>query len=689
LTSRPSVQGQLTVNRLAIQNRLVGDAVFSSTYNAGNDRFDTQVKLITDPVKYDEYLEDNDNIGQNIVLDGYFIPPDPDVPQDTLYNFDVRFHEIDMWVLPLIVKVFDSVEGRASGEGFIRGNLNDFDFHADFQTSNVFAKPRFLETNYFLNGHVVLDRQAGVVIDSVDVTDTQGGRGVLWGTVDLNDFKPITFLDLSFQLNRLQFLNNDYDPDVPFYGTVAGTGQVRLTGANTDLFLQTVEPIEVSSQSAISIPLIEETELSQNGKFIQFVEEFDPGRKSQVSLDEERLRQTTLDDNILENAIDDLTFNERFNLDLQFEAPENVNVNLIFDPVTGEVLTANGTGQVRITMQNEEVQMFGRYNINGGDYQFVSGEIFTRRLELESGGSISWQGDPANASLDISAVYRARPSVASLTYQNGASGLSESTGTQRFPVDLILEINGTVSSVQNNYYFRLPNSLDISTNSALSFTINQINRDEQQKLLQATSVLLTGNFIPTQSYNEATSTLRENLTRRSTVINPLISSQVISPLLSNQMNALLDSDVSRFDVDFNLNAYNEIDLGIALRLYNDKLIFRREGQITGGGPESTFGDRIGDLNATYQINEGLSVTAFHRQDQTLGNFSNRNPNDDITPSVDGIGIEAKVQFNTWQDLTNRIKNTFRRLLGIKPDNEEHAPDRRLTSSDQSSGNPKK
>jgi hypothetical protein len=239
------------------------------------------------------------------------------------------------------------------------------------------------------------------------------------------------------------------------------------------------------------------------------------------------------------------------------------------------------------------------------------------------------------------------------------------------PIDLIIEITGTVSSVENNYYFRTSNTIDLSSNSTLSFALNEINRDEQQKFLQATSILLTGEFIPSQSYDQATSSLSQRITSGSTVINPLLSNQVISPLLSNQINALLNSDVSRFDIDFNLNAYNEIDLGIALRLYNDRLIFRREGQLTGGPEESSFSERIGDLNATYRINRGLSVTAFHRQDQSLSNVTASTRAGDVTPSVDGIGLEAQLQFNTWRELQGKISDTFNKILGIKRKDKEN------------------
>lgn len=665
LTRQPTIQGSLTVNKFALDNRMIGDVRFKSKFNPQKDHFDTQIDVITDSTKYGKYLDSNDDIGQDIRLDGYFKTPDPDVKQDSLFYFDADFKQIDMWIIPLIVNnVFKDMEGQSTGHGYVTGNLQDFDFHADFQVKNVFAKPRFLNTNYFVNGHVALDRHKGVTLDSLNVLDTKGGTGTVTGTIDLNDFKPITYLDLTLDMNKLQFLNNKMDPDVPFFGSVSGTGSVKLTGANNDLYMRTPSPIQITRDSDISIPLLEETELNETGKFIQFVDSFKQPKKNTKSKVQTAEEKQAMDEEALQAAIQSMTFSQRFDLDLQFDAPQNVTVHLIFDPVTGEVLTAQGTGQLRITMQDQDVQMFGRYNINDGTYQFVTGEIISRKLELEPDGTIVWEGPPDNARLDISAVYHARPNINTLTSESNVSTQNQGGG-QQVPVDLIVEVNGTLNSVENNYYFRLPSSLDLSSNSTLSYTINQINRDDQQKLLQATSILLTGQFIPTQGAN-GTASLSQSLTKGSTVLNPLLSNQVISPLLSNQINALLNSDVSRLDVDFNLNAYNEVDLGIALRLYNDRLILRREGQITGGGPQTTFGERIGDLNATYRIRRGLSLTAFHRQDQILNSYGPAtSQSGDVTPTVDGIGFEAQIHFNTWKELMNRIGSSFHHVLGTK------------------------
>ena len=662
LTRTPSIQGDLTVNRLELQDRLVGDLSFSSRFNEKEDRFDTRLKVITDSTKYSDYVDANNDIGQNIVLDGYFIPSELQNEQDTTFYFDADFNEIDMWAVQLILtNIFTQLEGRASGTGTISGNLQDINFNADFQAENVYARPQFLNTNYYLDGHIGLNSEEGVIIDDVDVSDDRGGTGTLSGTVDLNDFKPITFLDLQLRLDDLRFLDNSYNPDVPFFGSLSGTGTVRLTGANTDMHLQSNGAITVSENSSLSIPLLEETELTTSNSFIQFVDSFENPEKRDINLSGDDIRNGNLDEEAVQQALDDLSFNERFNLDLQFNAPREIGVRLIFDPVTGEILRARGTGRLRITMGDGNVQMFGSYAVSGGSYQFVSGEIFARELDIRPGGSITWEGPPDNARLNINAVYHARPDISTLT--GGGDGSSGSPS--RAPIDLIVEISGTVSSVENDYYFELPSSFDLTSNSTIQYTLNQINRDEQQKLLQATSILLTGNFLPTGS-TSATGGLGDNLSTRNTLVNPLLSNQVISPLLSNQINAILNSDVSRFDIDFNLNEYQEntyIDLGIALRLYNDKLILRREGYLTGGNAQGF--NRIGDLNATYRINPNLSITAFHRQDQTLSSLAGPNQTNEFTPTVDGAGIEARVQFNTWQQLLHKVQNFFRRIVGKK------------------------
>lgn len=658
LTTTPAIQGNLSIYQAMLTNRTIGDVNFRSRLNPELEQFDTNISLFTDPQKYKRYYTENDSIGQDIRLNGYLKIPDDQEPDQDLFSFDVDLNEIDMWVLSVIIpNIIEEMEGGATGEGTVSGNLDTIVFNLDAAVMDVYAKPVFVNTEYTLDGDLNFNSTDGLILNDLRLTDSNGGTGIVNGIVDVNNFQPTTYLDLSLDMQDLHFMNNPFDPDIPFFASLYGSGEIRLSGTNFNPLLRTITPIRLSSNSRFSIPLEEETDVEESRRFIQYVDSFD--------LDKIWGRDTERDEN--GNGVDDaedladLTFLERFTLDLQFNAENQVNFQLIFDRVTNEVLNANGTGQIRLLLEDQTVSMFGRFNIEGGDYQFVSGDIFTRRFTLEEGGTILWEGEPTDARLNLNAIFRARPDISTLLATSGG-GVAEAGTGQRVPVELVLGIRGTVSQVENEFFFRVPTGIEGSLDPTLSTQINNLNQNEDDKLIQATSILLTGNFIPlAQSQADGSRDFGDQLTGTAMVVNPLLSSQVINPLLSNQINSLLSSDVT-FDVDVNLNAFNEVDLGVALRLYNDRIVLRREGQITGAQSD------IGDLGATYRINRIFSVTAFHRQDPTL--TTTRGTSTGQSQEMNGIGVEAQFQFNTWQEIARRFSKPFRQVFAIKENEEE-------------------
>jgi len=652
----PAIEGNLTVNEGRILNRLIGDVSIHSLYNSESRQFDTEVHVFTDPEKYSGYYNRNDGIGQDLLLSGYFkLPDDTREPTDDLFYFDADLREIDMWIVTFIVpNIVSEMQGRGTGTGFIRGSEDNFDFAANFKVEDVYGVPAFTNVGYTLNGELDFNFDEGLLFRDIRLRDHRGGTGTLSGQVDLDRFSPLTILDLTLDLNNLQFMNNRYDPDIPFYGQIYGTGQAQIAGTNFEPILRTTRPLSISSDSRITIPLEPETVFEQDRRFIEFVESFDiPFWENHFS------RIASADGR--NGEPEQLTFLQLFTMDLQFQALNPIQVQLIFDRVTNDMISANGTGQMRILLEDQDVSMFGRFNITGGEYQFVSGDIFTRRFTLQEGGSISWSGDLVDASLNVTAAYRARPNVSTLLSGSGAGSIVDPN--LRIPIDLVLQIGGTITSVENEFFFRIPTGIESSADPTIASQINNLNQNEDEKLIQATSILLTGNFIPSQQAQGLG--LAENITGTA-VVNPLITSQVINPLLSNQINSLLRSDVT-FDIDFNLTTANEVDLGVALRLFDDRVVLRREGQITGEQSD------IGDLGATYRINRAFSVTAFHRQDPTLSYTSGIETSQ--SQEMNGIGFEAQVQFNTWQNLRTRISGAFRSLLGIKEDQPDEEEDR--------------
>ncbi|MEX0843763.1 MAG: hypothetical protein WD022_00705 [Balneolaceae bacterium] len=667
LTTVPTIMGDINVEAFRLNNMLAGDININSRYNSKEDRFDTNISVSTDSSKYPEYYASNDNRGQFFDINGYVLAPiDGNFPDvDSLYRFKADFKNIDLWILPIIgPKVFAEGSGLAYGDGVIWGNLDTYDFEVDFIVGTedaAYIRPLFLDTYYYAQGEIRFTRHNGFIFKDVYLIDPSGGNAILSGYYDLNNFANNDSMYISLDMDEFQFLNSSFDPTAAFFGKTYGSGTVIISGTNLAPVLRTEIPITISDFSEISIPLLEETQLNEDNRFIRFVDSFE-GDETQNGEFSQSQRTRISQTSGIEN--EELSFAERFTLDLQFVANNLMTVRLIFDPVTGDMVTAEGTGRIRILLEDEQVSMFGRFDIEGGRYQFVSGDIFTRRFDIESGGSITWEGDPANARMNLNAIYSARPDINTLRN----TGSRDPDNIQRVPVDLVLNIGGTISSIENDFFFRLPDNFESQQNSTLSTQLAAINRDEELKLIQAANFMLMGDFIPVSSTGDTqNSFFGDNLSGSAAVLNPLISSQVINPLLSNQVNSLLNSDLSSLDVDFNLNTYNQVDLGVALRLYNDKLILRREGQITGRQ------SNIGDLGATYRINRTFAVTAFHRQDLSFGTISSTEQSQQ-SQDINGVGVEAKLSFNTWNEFFNRLFSPFRKLFGSGNGNKEQNQD---------------
>src|SRR5690625_1964586 len=113
---------------------------------------------------------------------------------------------------------------------------------------------------YTLNGDLTFNKSEGLIFHDVQLRDAGNGTGTLSGIVDLNNFEPTTYINLGLNLNNLHFMSNPYDPDIPFYGDIYGTGRAEISGTNFSPALRTVGTLQLASSSRVSIPLEPETD---------------------------------------------------------------------------------------------------------------------------------------------------------------------------------------------------------------------------------------------------------------------------------------------------------------------------------------------------------------------------------------------------------------------------------------------
>ncbi len=645
----PVIFGKVGINRFEFNDRPVGTFSLTSLYDRETERFNLIASLRTDDSLTELINGREESIGQDFLIQGFVRNPVTTPSDIPVFDLQAEFNRIDLWILEeLLPNIIVSSRGIATGTARLRDPVEEGEEAAPLlegkvEVVNSEIIPLFLNTRYAVSGDLEYSNRIGFQFSSLLLRDAFGGEARLTGLAALENLEEPIPLSLSLDMNRFRFINNPYNPDLPFYATVNGTGMLELTGTSSNPVLRTPAPILVTSNSRVSVPLLDVINVSQDTKFITFVDDFDSWRETGSG----GTKRSTTGTVPIDSDVTEFSFTDQFTMDLQFVAREPLRFEMIFDRITNEAIYGNGTGQMRVTLQDGNYQLFGALDLSSGEYNFVSGDILTRRFQLEEGGRIVWEGDPTNAQLNVNAVYRARPPLATLGVVSTTSADQLGTG-QRIPIELVLQIFGSIDEIQNEFFFRLPSGIAGFSDPTLSTRINSLNRNQEEKLVQAFSILLTGNFIPTgESTFENTSVL-SGLTGSAVLINPFVSTQLLSPLLSNQINSLLNENVT-FDVDVNIDAYNEVELAVALRLYNDRLVLRREGQITGDQ------NRLGDLGATYQINRILSLTAFHRQDPTFTSSTSQSSADGGDNQViNGVGVEARFQFHTWKEFFRRL-----------------------------------
>ena len=256
-------------------------------------------------------------------------------------------------------------------------------------------------------------------------------------------------------------------------------------------------------------------------------------------------------------------------------------------------------------------------------------------------GTITWDGDPLNARLDIQAAYRTRASRTGLP-TDIADRLQS-----LIPLIVNLNITGRVAAPQVGLNLAVDRSTrePISDTQFLETYLNQPDRAAQM----ATSVLLTNSFILTTEGNT------ENGVLAGSAFNS------VSQLVSSQLNRYLSQVVPNADFSFGVQGdetAEDLDLtaGLAIRLLDERLIIRGQGVYRGIRQTTDEVDAIanqglqGEFAVEVRLSPSVSVEVFYRREGDV--FS-----ESILTNTTGAGLSYNTQFASWRKLYQRIFGT--------------------------------
>ena len=616
----PALTGHVTVGQFGMDDRILGDVVASSNFRAGTNELDVVATLL--PALNVNVDPPRSVVQNDLTVEGSIQFSENSSPS---LDLDVDARRADMFFLEYVFPhTISDVSGSLAGDGTIRGTWQKPIFGGRFDISSGFFRVPEFALEMDLAGTVGIDEEA-IRIDQAVVTDALSGTAVLQGDILFNEYRFFS-LDLSGELSDFQVMNVESSNTLPFYGNIRGSGLLTLTGPISGATLRATDAT-TNPASEVYIPIVEPLTVSDNS-FIVFADS--TGALTEPLVD----RRSSVLGN---RPRTERTFLDGLELDLNLFAPPGSTVHLVIDPLLGDVMNAVGTGRVQIRRREGVFSTFGTLEVNSGDYLFTAGDVFVRQFDIDAGGTITWDGNPTNALLNIPASYATRASRAGLPGSDGTGPAIPLivklliTGRVETPeVSLSLEVDRTNRDLSGNY-------------AALEAILNQPTRSAEY----ATSVLVTNSFLLTTS--EA---------RTDVLASSAFNS--VSQLVASQINRYLNEALPNVDFSFGVQGESTQELGvtygIALRLLDERLVIRGEGIYQGArtdASEASSQSLEGEFVVEVRLNPTVSVEVFYRRE---GDVLTNNAT--LTGST-GAGVSYRTEFSSWRRFFSRIFGSSR------------------------------
>ncbi|MGE0078847.1 MAG: translocation/assembly module TamB domain-containing protein [Bacteroidales bacterium] len=535
-------------------------------------------------------------------------------------DIDVNINRIKLSHLsPLLEGNVSDLNGSANGKIKITGTTEKPLLNGNIALSNTQLTVDYLKTKYSINDNIAIEN-SDIFVRNVKIYDRYMHTAMLNGNIRTNHFKDFN-LNLSLAADNFQCMNTTEHDNDSFYGTVYGSGIILINGKFDDLNLNI--KLKTENKTAIFLPLPSGGTVEQNN-FITFVNN-DPNL---IVIDEPIVTETTSNSNL--------------NLTLELQVTPEAEAQIIIDKKLGDIIKANGNGNLKMEINpyTDVFKMFGNYNIEKGDYLFTLQGVINKKFRIESGSSITWNGDPLDATMDIKAVYRVKTSLRQL--------LMDERYTTRIPVDCQILLTQKLMSPSIKFNIDLPNA-DAETKGLVTGALNT----EEKVNTQFLGLLVINSFIVDQNATTSSTESGNSSLGTTGLYN------TASELLSNQLSNWMSQWSNNFDIGFNYRpglenemSSDQMELALSTQLLDDRVSINGNVDV---GSKNTNNPIAGDFNIDVKLNKSgkLRLKAFARS------------NDDLVQTTQesnyttGAGILYREDFNNFKDLWSRIRHTFK------------------------------
>lgn len=548
---------------------------------------------------------------------------------DQLLDFDVQLDELPMAALqPFVAGVFSRFEGGVGGVLKIVGPAKQAVFDGSLHVNSLLLVPGFTKCEYRLSGTVpVVNNQ--LQIDRVNVLDRQNNQGTLSGVIRNNFFKDLLFNLTVSTRNNMELLNTTLRDNSVFYGNGFGFGTVRINGSLTNITLDM--DLTTGRNSRIYIPLESAATVSGN-KLITFVQITTPDRGIQKQ--NPFIKKTLLVDTKAQ-------IKKLFTMNLTLNVTPDALTQLVFDPTIGDIMQGSGQGTLKFAYNSDGLfSMNGTFSVEQGKYesQFKS-LLASKTFNIEKGGIITWDGNPLEAAIDVTAIYKARPPLSSL--------LRDPTATGNVDVDCILKVTNTLSKPDLGFDLSLPNARQ----EVRSYLSSVTSTDEE--MMRQFSYLLAFNSF----YSEAIGASQSQIGGMSDMNIGTMGLSSVSEFFSGQLSRMASQISSQVDIGVRYRpGTNLTGQDVELNVSTDVINFTGNVGVGNNGAATSNNSVLGDFSMDVRVTRDgrLRFKAFNR--------SNESYLFEQAPYTQGIGLLYRQEFNRIPELFPWNKNKLRNVV---------------------------
>lgn len=555
--------------------------------------------------------EINDEFTNNSMISGYIYPLRP-----SGLDLNITARKLNIRFLNEYVGAISSnLSGTASGNIHLWGPFNALNLEGKAE-ADARLYIDVLNTFYTLKDTICLIPNE-IQFNNIRITDLENYTGMVNGVINHRNFGNLQYR-INIDANNLLVMNTYESSDIPFYGTIYGTGNALLSGSGQNL---DIDIAMSTNRNTNFVYLLNSTASAVSNQFVTFVDKT-PQREFVDSLSQYDIAANRFVSSVSDNTETDIRMN------VLIDATPDANIRIVMDPVAGDYISGRGSGNIRTEYYNKgDVRMFGNYLINQGVYKFSLQEVIRKDFIIKDGSNITFDGNPSNATMDIQAVY----TVNSVSLNDLMPDASETIEQPNVRVNSLMNITGSLDRPTIKLAIELPNARD----EIQALVRNYINTDEEVNM-QTLYLLGIGKFYTPNNVGNNQ--------------NSDVMSSVLSSTLSGQLNNLLSQivDDNNWNIGTNLSTGDkgwtdvEVEGILSGQLLNNRLIINGNFGYRDNPLATT--NFVGDFEAEWLLTRSGDIR-LKAYNQTNDRYYMR-----TSLTTQGLGIMYKKDFNRWSEL---------------------------------------